>query len=308
MVTCLFTNHDCLKHKTPPSHPENAERIKIILKSIEDNSFKKLIIKNCKTGKMKDITRVHSKEHIKSLLNKNFNNYFKIDEDTFFSQNSKKAILGCVGAVKKAVDHVLKEKINNAFCAIRPPGHHASKNSSMGFCIINNLAIGVCYALDKYKLNRIAIIDFDVHHGNGTQNIFWNEKKVLFISSHQVPLFPGSGKKEETGKYGNIFNFELKPGTDGKSFIKILSKKIIPIVEKFNPELIFLSSGFDAHEKDQLSNMNFKTNDYGEITELILKLANKVCNGKLISCLEGGYQIEALSECIKLHLNKLMEA
>ena len=308
MVTCLFTNHDCLKHETPPSHPENADRLKIILKSLDKTDFKKLLKKNCKTGKMKDITRVHSKEHIKSLLNNNLNNCFKIDEDTFFSQDSKKAILGSVGAVKEAVDYVLQEKINNAFCAIRPPGHHASKNNSMGFCIINNLAIGVCYALEKYKLKKIAIIDFDVHHGNGTQNIFWNEKKVLFVSSHQSSLFPGSGKKEEKGKYKNIYNFELEPGSDGNSFIKLLSDEIIPIVESFNPEIIFLSSGFDAHEKDPLSNMNFKTNDFGKITELLLKLAKKVCKGKLISCLEGGYQIEALSECIILHLNKLMEA
>ena len=294
METCLFTNHDCLNHETPLSHPKNADRLKIVLKSIEDNSYKKLLKKNYKTGKMKNITRVQNKKYIKILLDNNLNNCFKIDDDCFLSPNSKKTILGCIGAVKEAVDYFLTEKINNAYYTIRPPGHHASKGSSMEFYIINNVAIGVCYALEKYNLKRIAIIDFDVHHGNEIQNIFWNEKKVLFTSSHQVPLFPGSGKKEETGKCKNIFNFELRPGSNDRSFVKILSEEIIPIVESFKPELIFLSSGFGAHEKDPLSNINFKRKDYGEIIELFLKLATKVCKGKLISCLEGGYQIEAL--------------
>ena len=308
MVTSLFTNNYCLKHETPPYHPESVKRIDTILDLIKKPLFKELLKKKSKIGSIEDLLLVHDEKHIKKLFLENSFEETQIDQDTYFSKNSIDAVLGSIGAVKDAVDSVINKKIDNAFCAIRPPGHHASRNVSMGFCIVNNVAIGVKYAIKKYKLKKIAIIDFDVHHGNGTQNIFWDEKKVLFLSSHQIPLFPGTGNRKEVGKFGNIMNYELNPGTCGKEYIKLLSNYIVPEVKKFHPELIFLSSGFDAHEKDPLGNLNFKTDDFGKITEIIIKLAKEICNGRIISCLEGGYELKALSESIDIHLKKLMEA
>ena len=306
MVTSLFTNNYCLKHKTPFYHPENVERLNTILKLIEKPCFKKLLKKKSKIGKIEDIISVHDEAHIRKLFSSISNDSFLIDQDTYFSEKSKYAVLGCVGAVKEAVDSVMTKRVDNAFCAIRPPGHHASKKVSMGFCIVNNIAIGVTYAIKKYKLKKIAILDFDVHHGNGTQEIFWDEKKVLLISSHQTPLFPGTGKKTETGKFGNIMNFELNPGFNGEDYIKIVVNDIVPAIKNFHPEIIFLSSGFDAHKDDPLGNVNFKTKDYGEITHLIVELAKEICNGRLISCLEGGYELKGLSENVEIHLKKLM--
>jgi acetoin utilization deacetylase AcuC-like enzyme len=195
-------------------------------------------------------------------------------------------------------------KNERIFCAIRPPGHHAETTKAMGFCFINNIAVTARYLINKYKVNKIAIIDFDVHHGNGTQEIFYNNENVAYGSTHEFPLFPGTGAEEEKG-VGNIFNGVLKAGTKGKEFIKIFEKKILNEIDKFKPEIILISAGFDAHSRDPLSNINLESQDFYEITKQIVELANVHCAGRVISFLEGGYDLAALSESIKEHLKAL---
>ena len=214
--------------------------------------------------------------------------------------NSKKAILRCCGAGIAAADDLIKNN-ERVFCAIRPPGHHAETTKAMGFCFINNIAVTAKYLQNKYKVNKIAIIDFDVHHGNGTQEIFYNDETVLYASSHEFPLFPGTGSEQETG-VGNIFNAPLKTGMKGKEFLKILDQKILRPIDKFKPEIILISAGFDAHARDPLANIKLESEDFYQITKQIVDLANIHSKGRVISFLEGGYDLLALSESIKQHL------
>ena len=214
--------------------------------------------------------------------------------------NSKKAILRSCGAGIAAADDLMK-KNERVFCAIRPPGHHAETTKAMGFCFVNNIAVTAKYLQNKYKVNKIAIIDFDVHHGNGTQEIFYNDKTVLYASSHEFPLFPGTGSEQETGA-GNIFNAPLKNGMEGKEFLKIFDQKILRPIDKFKPEIILISAGFDAHKRDPLANINLESEDFYQITKQIVDLSRIHSKGRIISFLEGGYDLLALSESIKQHL------
>jgi acetoin utilization deacetylase AcuC-like enzyme len=200
----------------------------------------------------------------------------------------------------------MNQEFDNAFCVVRPPGHHAEKEQAMGFCIFNNVAIGATYLLEKYKLNKVAIIDFDVHHGNGTQDIFYNEKKVLYISSHQFPFYPGTGSKDEIGKFNNILNIPLKAGTVSEEFFNSY-KKVYEKLNEFSPQFILLSAGFDAHKNDPLANVNLESKDYYILTKEIMKMAKKVCNNKIVSILEGGYNLSAIQESAKYHVEALLE-
>ena len=223
--------------------------------------------------------------------------------DTMLCPNSKKAILRSCGAGIAAADDLIK-KNERIFCAVRPPGHHAETTKAMGFCFINNIAVTAKYLQKKYSINKLAIIDFDVHHGNGTQEIFYNDKAIAYASSHEFPLFPGTGAENETGA-GNIFNATLKPGTESKEFHKIFEKKILIPVDKFKPEIILISAGFDAHKRDPLANINLESNDYFKITKQIVEIANIHSNGRIISFLEGGYDLQALNESVIEHLKAL---
>ena len=200
----------------------------------------------------------------------------------------------------------MNQEFDNAFCVVRPPGHHAEKEQAMGFCIFNNVAVGATYLLEKYKLDKVAIIDFDVHHGNGTQDIFYNEKKVLYISSHQFPFYPGTGSKDEIGKFNNILNIPLKAGTVSEEFFNNY-KKVYDKLNEFRPQFILLSAGFDAHKNDPLANVNLESRDYYILTKEIMKIAKKICSNKIVSILEGGYNLSAIQESAKYHVEALLE-
>jgi len=229
-----------------------------------------------------------------------------LDGDTVVSPGSKEATSDAVGSIVTAIDGVQNNEFKNAFCAVRPPGHHAEKNKAMGFCIYNNVAVGANYLIDKYKLNKIAIIDFDVHHGNGTQDIFYDDEKVLYISTHQFPYYPGSGTEQEKGKYNNIFNIPLPAGTTSEEYLSAYEHVLKKIAE-FKPEFILLSAGFDAHKDDPLAQFQLESKDFYEITKRTLVSSKLYCNGKVVSILEGGYDLLALQESTEMHVKALIE-
>ena len=301
----IYKHNDCLLKDNGFNHPERKERIESILESIKQIKDFEINYKDAPLADIETIALVHPKQHIEKI----FSNIPKSGligvekepyADTMLCPNSKKAILRSCGAGVAAADDLMK-KNERVFCAIRPPGHHAETTKAMGFCFVNNIAVTAKYLQNKYKVNKIAIIDFDVHHGNGTQEIFYNDKTVLYASSHEFPLFPGTGSEQETG-VGNIFNAPLKNGMEGKEFLKIFDQKILRPIDKFKPEIILISAGFDAHKRDPLANINLESEDFYQITKQIVDLSRIHSKGRIISFLEGGYDLLALSESIKHHL------
>ena len=301
----IYKHNDCLLKDNGFNHPERKERIESILESIKQLKDFEINYKDAPLADIETISLVHPKQHIEKI----FSNIPKSGligvekepyADTMLCSNSKKAILRSCGAGIAAADDLMK-KNERVFCAIRPPGHHAETTKAMGFCFVNNIAVTAKYLQNKYKVNKIAIIDFDVHHGNGTQEIFYNDKTVLYASSHEFPLFPGTGSEQETG-VGNIFNAPLKNGMEGKEFLKIFDQKILRPIDKFKPEIILISAGFDAHKRDPLANINLESEDFYQITKQIVDLSRIHSKGRIISFLEGGYDLLALSESIKHHL------
>ena len=301
----IYKHDDCLLKNNGFNHPERKERIESILESIKQIKDFEINYKDAPLADIETISLVHPKQHIEKI----FSNIPKSGligvekepyADTMLCSNSKKAILRSCGAGIAAADDLMK-KNERVFCAIRPPGHHAETTKAMGFCFVNNIAVTAKYLQNKYKVNKIAIIDFDVHHGNGTQEIFYNDKTVLYASSHEFPLFPGTGSEQETG-VGNIFNAPLKNGMEGKEFLKIFDQKILRPIDKFKPEIILISAGFDAHKRDPLANINLESEDFYQITKQIVDLSRIHSKGRIISFLEGGYDLLALSESIKHHL------
>ena len=307
MTTCIFTSNFSIKHDTGPGHPECPERIPAILTGLKKIKSQKLIWKEIGSFDEKYIELTHSQKYLEKI-NQSFpkEDLVFLDGDTIVSKGSKKAAYDAVGGIINAIDAVMNQEFNNAFCVVRPPGHHAEKEQAMGFCIFNNVAVGATYLLEKYKLNKVAIIDFDVHHGNGTQDIFYNEKKVLYISSHQFPFYPGTGSKDEIGKFNNILNIPLKAGTVSEEFFNSY-KKVYEKLNEFSPQFILLSAGFDAHKNDPLANVNLESKDYYILTKEIMKIAKKVCDNKIVSILEGGYNLSAIQESAKYHVEALLE-
>ena len=301
----VYTHADCLLKDNGYNHPERKERLESILASIKQIKDIKINIKEAPIADINTISLVHPKKHIEKIFsNIPETGLVGVEKepyaDTLLCANSKNAILRSCGAGIAAADNLMN-KNERAFCAVRPPGHHAETIKAMGFCFINNIAVTARYLQNKYKINKVAIIDFDVHHGNGTQEIFYKDENVVYGSSHEFPLFPGTGSEHETG-VGNIFNAPLKSGTNSQDFIKIFEKKVLNPIDKFKPEVILVSAGFDAHFRDPLANINLESKDYYKITKMIVNLANVHSNGKIISFLEGGYDLLALSESIKEHL------
>ena len=301
----VYRHSDCLLKDNGFNHPERKERIDSILESIKEIKDFNIEFKDAPLADIENISLVHPKKYIEKI----FSNIPKSGligvekepyADTMLCPNSKKAILRSCGAGIAAANDLMN-KNERVFCAIRPPGHHAETIKAMGFCFVNNIAVTARYLQNKYKVNKIAIIDFDVHHGNGTQEIFYNDKSIAYGSSHEFPLFPGTGSNEETG-VGNIFNAPLKNGVKGKEFLKIFDQKILKPIDKFKPEIILISAGFDAHTRDPLASINLESEDFYEITKRIVDLANIHSEGRVISFLEGGYDLLALSESIKHHL------
>ena len=307
MTTCIFTSNSSIKHDTGPGHPECPERIPAILTGLKKIQSQKLIWREIGSFDEKYIELTHSKKYLEKI-NQSFpkEDLVFLDGDTIVSKGSKKAAYDAVGAIINAIDAVMNQEFDNAFCVVRPPGHHAEKEQAMGFCIFNNVAVGATYLLEKYKLDKVAIIDFDVHHGNGTQDIFYNEKKVLYISSHQFPFYPGTGSKDEIGKFNNILNIPLKAGTVSEEFFNNY-KKVYDKLNEFRPQFILLSAGFDAHKNDPLANVNLESRDYYILTKEIMKIAKKICSNKIVSILEGGYNLSAIQESAKCHVEALLE-
>jgi len=305
----VFSHTDCLLKENGLNHPEKKERLLSILDSIKSIKDFKINIEEAPLANINDIFLVHPKKHIEkifSLIPKK--GLIGVEKepyaDTMLCSNSKNAILRSCGAGLSAANMIINKNKKRIFCAVRPPGHHAETVRANGFCFVNNIAVSAKYLQKKYKINKIAILDFDVHHGNGTQEIFYKDNSIFYGSIHEFPLFPGTGSEEERG-VGNIFNAPIKAGTNGKDFIKIFEHKILKNVDKFKPEIILISAGFDAHIRDPLANINLESKDFYEITKKIVDLANIHCNGRIISFLEGGYDTIALHESVKEHLTAL---
>ena len=307
MKTGLITSDTYQNHNTGDGHPEKTDRVTVVI-----DNFKKLDNKNLLWKKPSKFDRslleiTHNSDYI-NFIESSFpkKGLSFLDGDTIVSPGSKMATSDAVGSIIAAIDGVQNNEFKNAFCAVRPPGHHAEKNKAMGFCIYNNVAVGANYLINKYKLNKIAIIDFDVHHGNGTQDIFLDNKKVLYISIHQFPFYPGSGTEQEKGKYNNIFNIPLPAGTTSEEYLNAY-EFVLKRIEKFKPEFILLSAGFDAHKDDPLAQFQLESKDFYEITKRTLQLSKLNCNGKVVSILEGGYDLNALQESTSMHVNALLE-
>ena len=307
MKTGIITTDTYLDHNTGQGHPERADRVSAVIESLKKFKNKNLIWKKPSTFDRKLLEITHDNNYV-NQVEKSFpeKGLIFLDGDTIVSPGSKQATLDAVGSIIAAIDGVQSKELQNAFCAVRPPGHHAERNKAMGFCIYNNVAVGAQYLLDKYKLNKVAIVDFDVHHGNGTQDIFYNNEKVLYISTHQYPFYPGTGGDNEKGKYNNIFNVPLPAGTTSEEYLNAY-EFVLKKLKEFKPEFILFSAGFDAHENDPLAQFQLKSKDFYELTKRTLSLAKSCCNGKVVSILEGGYDLNALKESVDYHVKSLLE-
>ena len=305
MKTGIITTDSYLNHETGQGHPERADRVSVVIENLKKN--KKLIWKKPLKFDSKYLKITHKPNYIDEVEN-SFpkKGLHFLDGDTIVSPGSRQASSDAVASIITAIDSVVSKEFKNVFCPVRPPGHHAEKDKAMGFCIYNNVAVGAHYLIEKYKLNKIAIIDFDVHHGNGTQNIFYDNKKVLYLSTHQYPFYPGTGASHEKGKYNNIFNVPLPSGTNSSEYFDAYNH-LLKKIEEFKPKFVLFSAGFDAHTNDPLANFNLKSKDFYEITKRTLKTVNKFCSGNVVSILEGGYDLEALAESANEHINALLQ-
>ena len=305
-ISALITHEDCLEHLTPTGHPEQVARLEYILDALKEMSLLRV---SAPMAADDDILRIHPQEYISYLKGSlPQTGYKSLDGDTYISSGSLTAAYRAAGGVLRAIDIVLSGEAKNAFVAVRPPGHHAETQTAMGFCLFGNIALGAKHALDFHGLKRVAVIDFDVHHGNGTQELLWDESRCLTFTSQQMPLWPGTGFKEEQGNFNNIVNIPLSPGSSGVLMREKYEMLVFPALQEFKPELILVSAGFDAHEADPLAELNWSTEDFSWLTERICKIASDCCGGRLVSTLEGGYDLEALAESVKAHVIKLCEA
>ena len=307
MKTGLVTSDTYQNHNTGEGHPEKIDRVTSVIDNFKKIDNKELIWKKPAKFDQSFLINTHSSEYI-DLVNKSFpeSGLAFLDGDTVVSPGSKEATKDAVGSIITAIDGVQDKEFENAFCAVRPPGHHAEKDKAMGFCIYNNVAVGANYLINKYKLNKVAIIDFDVHHGNGTQDIFNDNEKVLYISTHQFPYYPGSGTELEKGKYNNILNIPLPAGTTSEEYLNAY-EFVLKRIREFKPEFILLSAGFDAHKDDPLAQFQLKSEDFYKITKRTLELSKLYCSGKIVSILEGGYDLNALKESTAMHVKALLE-
>ena len=307
MKTGLITSDTYQNHNTGEGHPEKIDRVTAVIENFKKLDNKNLVWKKPSSFEQSILIKTHTKDYIKQV-----NLYFPqsglkfLDGDTVVSPGSKDATKDAVGSIISAIDGVKKKEFKNAFCCVRPPGHHAEKEKAMGFCIFNNVAVGANYLIEKYKYKKIAIIDFDVHHGNGTQDIFYNDKNVLYISTHQYPYYPGSGSEKENGKYNNVLNIPLEAGTTGNEYLNAY-EKVLDKLKEFKPEFLLFSAGFDAHIDDPLAQLRLSSEDFYKITKRTLEVSKPFCNGNIVSILEGGYDLRALQESTQRHVDALIE-
>ena len=307
-VTKIFYHTDFENHIPTLNNPECANRTKNIMSLIQKENFPNITIEEPEKIKKELIYAAHDRDFVDETINKFPENdeIYYLDQETPVSSGSKDATLRAAGAGIDAINSIIDGKSKNAFCIVRPPGHHACINKSMGFCVFNNVAIAAYYLINKYDYSNIAIVDFDVHHGNGTQDIFYNNKNVTYYSTHQYPLYPGTGDVDEVG-CGNIFNIPLVSGTSSVSYQKIFQEKIIEQLEIQQPDFLIISAGFDAHKDDPLANINLSNEDFVILTKKLKIIADKYCNGKILSMLEGGYDISALENAMIGHISELQE-
>lgn len=307
MKTGLITTKSYQDHNTGNGHPEKIDRVTAVIDNFKNKNNKNLIWQEPKNFDQSLLIKTHSKDYIE-FVNNSFpkDGLSFLDGDTIVSPGSKDATRDAAGSIITAIDGVESKEYKNAFCAVRPPGHHAERNKAMGFCIYNNVAVGANYLIEKYKYKKIAIIDFDVHHGNGTQDIFYENEKVLYISTHQYPYYPGSGTEQEKGKFNNIFNIPLEAGTTSQQYLNAYDHVLNKIIE-FKPEFLLFSAGFDAHKDDPLAQLKLNSNDFYTLTKRALEAAKKSCNGKVVSILEGGYDLNALMSSTEKHVDALIE-
>ncbi len=307
MKTGIITTDTYSHHDTGQGHPERADRVTAVIDQLKKVKSKNLIWKKPTKFDLEYLAFAHDKnylDNVKDSFPKQGLNF--LDGDTIVSPGSKEATRDAVGSILTAIDGVMKKDFNNAFCAVRPPGHHAEKQKAMGFCVYNNIAVGAYYLLKKYNLKKVAIIDFDVHHGNGTQDIFYENEKVLYISTHQYPFYPGSGSNNEKGKHNNVLNIPLPAGTNSEEYLNAY-EHVLKKLKEFKPEFVLFSAGFDAHEDDPLAQFKLKSKDFYNLTKRTIHATQLSSKGKVVSILEGGYDLNALKESAEMHVNALLE-
>jgi acetoin utilization deacetylase AcuC-like enzyme len=312
-MTTLLLTHPCfVEHDTGIGHPERPDRMRAVDKALAHEAFAKLKRMDAPLrADVEDaIALAHPRKYIdaiKAARPGKGEEPVRLDPDTVLSPGSWEPALRAVGAGLEAIDQVMRGDVKNAFCQVRPCGHHAETARAMGFCIFNNVAIAGMYARKAHGAERVAVIDFDVHHGNGTQDIYWNNKDLFFASTHQMPLYPGTGALSETG-VGNIWNAPLRPGDGGDPFREAFESRILPALKSFGPDLVLISAGFDAHEDDPLANLRLKEPDFAWATAKLAEVADKQAHGRLVSMLEGGYNLNALARSVSVHVAELMKA
>lgn len=307
MTSLLFTHEACARHDTGHWHPESPARLAAVLKALQDPAFDGLGWREAPRAEEESLARAHPAAFVQRALEAvPASGYVGLDGDTVLSPGSGEAALRAAGALVAAVDAVVGGEARTAFCAVRPPGHHAEPEVAMGFCVFNNVAVAARHAQEVHGLKRIAVLDFDVHHGNGSQAIFWDDPGVFFASSHQSPLYPGSGAREERGAHGQIVNSPLPPGAGAEAFRAAWEGGILPGLERFRPELILISAGFDGHSADPLANLELVEADYRWITETLRGVADRHAGGRVVSTLEGGYDLDALASSTAVHVAALL--
>jgi acetoin utilization deacetylase AcuC-like enzyme len=307
MSTLYITHPACLNHLTPSGHPERPDRLRAIDRVLEHERFQTLARVAAPEASIDDIALCHPRDFIEEIAAAVPNEgMVRIDADTSMSPGSFAAALRAIGGALYAVDEVMTGKAPNAFCAMRPPGHHAETVRPMGFCFFNSAAIAARHAQTKHGAERVAIVDFDVHHGNGTQEIFWSDPTVMYCSTHEMPLYPGTGARSERGKHNTIVNAPLRAGDAGEAFRAAFEQTILPRLREFGPDLVVISAGFDAHLRDPLANLNLVEADYAWVTQKLMQIADASANGRVVSLLEGGYDLQGLAASVAAHVTALM--
>ncbi|WP_186420075.1 histone deacetylase family protein [Bosea sp. CS1GBMeth4] len=307
MTTLLISHPSSLRHVTPPGHPERPDRIRAVEQALEEERFAALQRVEAPEGTLAQIGLCHPAAYAQAIVSAApQDGMVQVDADTIMSPGTLSAALHGVGAATLAVDEVMTQRARNAFSAMRPPGHHAESDKAMGFCFFNNAAIAARHAQSAHGAERVAIVDWDVHHGNGTQEIFWSDASVLYASTHEMPLYPGTGAPSERGEHGTIVNVPLRAGDGGEAFRDAFESAILPRLDAFRPDLVIISAGFDAHWRDPLANLNLKESDFAWATRQLMEVADRHAGGRLVSVLEGGYDLEGLSKSAAAHVMALM--
>lgn len=308
-MTVLFHHAAAFEHRTPHGHPERPERMKAVQEALETADFSGLDRRSPEAAALESVFLAHPEEWVRAILRSvPSEGLAHLDSDTVLSPGTMDCVLRGVGAAVQGVDLVMTGTARNAFSAMRPPGHHAERTKAMGFCVFNNAAIAALHARKVHGAERVAIVDWDVHHGNGTQDIVWSDPSVLFCSTHQMPLYPGSGAVSEEGEHGTIVNAPLKPFADGDAFKEAMRSRILTRLEAFKPDLIVISAGFDAHWRDPLANLMLEAEDFAWATSQVMEIADRTCDGRIVSLLEGGYDLKGLGDSVAAHVSVLMGA